>query len=385
MIKDLVSQVSSGNDLSPHDMSNAMNEILNGTQNDQDIANFLKNLAQKGESDDELLAMLNKMEEFAIHISPNCQGKVIDVCGTGGDKLKTFNISTAASFVIAAAGGNVAKHGNRSMSGISGSADIFEYFGFDLNSEPMKVNETIEKFGIGFMFAQKFHPAMKNVAKARKILGSRTAFNLLGPLTNPAGVKNQLIGVFSHDYLERVVKILQRNNAETIMTVRAADGMDELSTTSKNQICLLKNNNITKMTLEPQDIGLHAGTISEIQINSKEEAIQSFVDVLNNTANRTKTEITALNAEGGLIVSGIANDFGEAVKLALDTIHSGKAFDKLKNFVKNCGDMEKLEGVEKSWKTYYKNWLQIHKMQLMKVFTILLKRYKNQKLIYKNR
>ena len=348
MIKDLVSQVSSGNDLSPHDMSNAMNEILNGTQNDQDIANFLKNLAQKGESDDELLAMLNKMEEFAIHISPNCQGKVIDVCGTGGDKLKTFNISTAASFVIAAAGGNVAKHGNRSVSGISGSADIFEYFGFDLNSEPKKVNEAIEKFGIGFMFAQKFHPAMKNVAKARKILGSRTAFNLLGPLTNPARVKNQLIGVFSHDYLERVAKILQRNNAETIMTVRAADGMDELSTTSKNQICLLKNNNITKMTLEPQDIGLHAGTISEIQINSKEEAIKSFVDVLNNTANRTKTEITALNAAGGLIVSEVSNDFGDAVQLALDTIHSGKAFDKLKNFVKNCGDMEKLEEVEKS-------------------------------------
>ena len=348
MIKDLVSQVSSGNDLSPHDMSNAMNEILNGTQNDQDVANFLKNLAQKGESDDELLAMLNKMEEFAIHISPNCQGKVIDVCGTGGDKLKTFNISTAASFVIAAAGGNVAKHGNRSMSGISGSADIFEYFGFDLNSEPMKVNETIEKFGIGFMFAQKFHPAMKNVAKARKILGSRTAFNLLGPLTNPARVKNQLIGVFSHDYLERVAKILQRNNAETIMTVRAADGMDELSTTSKNQICLLKNNSISKMTLEPHDIGLHTGTISEIQINSKEEAIKSFVDVLNNTANRTKTEITALNAAGGLIVSEISNDFGDAVQLALDTIHSGKAFDKLKNFVKNCGDMEKLEEVEKS-------------------------------------
>ena len=348
MIKDLVSQVSSGNDLSLYDMSNAMNEILNGTQNDQDIANFLKNLAQKGESDDELLAMLNKMEEFAIHISPNCQGKVIDVCGTGGDKLKTFNISTAASFVIAAAGGNVAKHGNRSMSGISGSADIFEYFGFDLNSEPVKVNETIEKFGIGFMFAQKFHPAMKNVAKARKILGSRTAFNLLGPLTNPARVKNQLIGVFSHDYLERVAKILQRNNAETIMTVRAADGMDELSTTSKNQICLLKNNSITKMTLEPHDIGLHTGTISEIQINSKEEAIKSFVDVLNNTANRTKIEITALNAAGGLIVSEISNDFGDAVQLALDTIHSGKAFDKLKNFVKNCGDMEKLEEVEKS-------------------------------------
>jgi len=348
MIKELAEQLSHGNNLTIDQMTNVMDEILTGTQNDEDVAEFLKNLMEKGESDDELLAMLNKMEEFALHISPNCQGKIIDVCGTGGDKLKTFNISTAASLVIAGAGGNVAKHGNRSISGVSGSSDIFEYFGFDLNSEPKKVNEAIEKFGIGFMFAQKFHPAMKNVAKARKILGSRTAFNLLGPLTNPAGVKNQLIGVFSHDYLERVVKILQRNNAETIMTVRAADGMDELSTTSKNQICLLKNNNITKMPLEPQDIGLHAGTISEIQINSKEEAIKSFVDVLNNTANRTKTEITALNAAGGLIVSELSNDFGDAVQLALDTIHSGKAFDKLKNFVKNCGDMEKLEEVEKS-------------------------------------
>ena len=203
-----------------------MNEIFDGTQNDQDIAEFLKNLTEKGESDDELLAMLNKMEEYSLHISPNCKGKIIDVCGTGGDKLKTFNISTAASFVIAGAGGNVAKHGNRSISGVSGSADIFEYFGFDLNSEPNKVNETIEKFGIGFMFAQKFHPAMKNVAKARKVVGGRTAFNLLGPLTNPAMVKNQLIGVFSENYQERIVKILQRKNAETVMAVRSVDGMD---------------------------------------------------------------------------------------------------------------------------------------------------------------
>jgi len=292
--------------------------------------------------------MLNNMEDFALHISPNCQVKIIDVCGTGGDKLKTFNISTTASFVIAGAGGNVAKHGNRSISGISGSADIFEYFGFDLNSEPSKVNETIEKFGIGFMFAQKFHPAMKNIANARKVVGGRTAFNLLGPLTNPAMVKNQLIGVFSDDYQERIVKILQRKNAETIMTVRSDDGMDELSTTSKNKICLLKNNIITNMIIDPQDVGLQRGSISDIQINTKEDAIKSFVDVLNDTANKTKIEITALNAAGGLIVSDIANSFDEAVELALTTIHSGKAFDKLKNFVKNCGDMEKLEEVERS-------------------------------------
>ena len=347
MIKELTEQLTRGNNLTIEQMTNVMNEILTGTQNDEDVAEFLKNLTQKGESDDELLAMLNKMEEFALHISPNCQGKVIDVCGTGGDKLKTFNISTAASFVIAGAGGNVAKHGNRSISGVSGSADIFEYFGFDLDSEPMKVNETIEKFGIGFMFAQKFHPAMKNVANARKVVGGRTAFNLLGPLTNPARVKNQLIGVFSEDYQERIVKILQRKNAETIMSVRSDDGMDELSTTSKNQICLLKNNTITKMTLDPQEVGLQKGNISDIQIDSKKDAVKSFVDVLNDTANKTKIEITALNAAGGLIVSDIADSFDEAIELALNTIHSGKAFDKLKNFVKNCGDMGKLEGVEK--------------------------------------
>ena len=347
MIKDFTQQLSRGDSLTIDQMTNVMNEILVGTHNDQDVAEFLENLTQKGESDDELLAMLNKMEEFAVHISPNCKGKVIDVCGTGGDKLKTFNISTAAAFVIAAAGGNVAKHGNRSMSGISGSADIFEYFGFDLNSEPMKVNEIIEKFGIGFMFAQKFHPAMKNVAKARKMLDGRTAFNLLGPLTNPAMVKNQLIGVFSEDYQERIVQILQRKNAETIMTVRSADGMDELSTTSKNQICMLKDNTITKMILDPQEIGLQKGNISDIQINSKEDAIKSFVSVLNGSANKTKIEITALNAAGGLLVSDIADSFADAIELTLDTIHSGKAFDKLENFVKNCGDIEKLEGDEK--------------------------------------
>jgi len=347
MIKELTEQLSLGTNLTIDQMSNVMDEILTGTQNDDNVAEFLKNLTQKGESDDELLAMLNKMEEFSLHISPNCKGKIIDVCGTGGDKLKTFNISTAASFVIAGAGGNVAKHGNRSISGISGSADIFEYFGFDLNSEPNKVNETIEKFGIGFMFAQKFHPAMKNVAKARKIVGGRTAFNLLGPLTNPAMVKNQLIGVFSENYQERIVKILKRKNAETVMAVRSDDGMDELSTTSKNQICMLKNNMITKMTLDPQKIGLQKGNITDIQISSKEDAIKSFVTVLNDSANKTKIEITALNAAGGLIVSDMADSFTDAVELALDTIHSGKAFDKLENFVKNCGDIEKLEGAKK--------------------------------------
>ena len=347
MIKDTMQKLSRGNDLTLEEVTIIMKHILSGIAKDGESSEFLRCLREKGESNDELLGMLNTMEEHSLHISPNCKGKIIDVCGTGGDNLKTFNISTAASFVIAGAGGNVAKHGNRSISGVSCSADIFEHFGFDLNSEPNKVNETIEKFGIGFMFAQKFHPAMKNVANARKIVGGRTAFNLLGPLANPAMVKNQLIGVFSDDYQERIVKILQRKNAETIMAVRSADGMDELSTTSKNRICMLKNNTITKMILDPEEVGLEKGNISDIQISSKEDAIESFLTVLNGSANKTKIEITALNAAGGLIVSDMADSFTDAVELALDTIHSGRAFDKLENFVKNCGDIEKLEGAKK--------------------------------------
>ena len=347
MIKDTMQKLSRGNDLTLEEVTIIMKHILSGIAKDGESSEFLRCLREKGESNDELLGMLNTMEEHSLHISPNCKGKIIDVCGTGGDNLKTFNISTAASFVIAGAGGNVAKHGNRSISGVSGSADIFEHFGFDLNSEPNKVNETIEKFGIGFMFAQKFHPAMKNVANARKIVGGRTAFNLLGPLANPAMVKNQLIGVFSDDYQERIVKILQRKNAETIMAVRSADGMDELSTTSKNRICMLKNNTITKMILDPEEVGLEKGNISDIQISSKEDAIESFLTVLNGSANKTKIEITALNAAGGLIVSDMADSFTDAVELALDTTHSGRAFDKLENFVKNCGDIEKLEGAKK--------------------------------------
>ena len=157
------------------------------------------------------------MNEFALKVVPKNQGTIIDMCGTGGDRLQTFNISTTASFVVAAAGGIVAKHGNRSSSGVSGSADIFEYFGYDLNQSPSQISDILEKHDICFMFAQKFHPAMKHVSAARKQIGARTAFNLLGPLSNPAGVKNQLVGVFSIEYLERLPLIMKRKGIENIM------------------------------------------------------------------------------------------------------------------------------------------------------------------------
>ena len=348
MINELTSKLSLYEDLTYEEMSQVMDEILRGQIPAQETANFLRNLTDKGESDQELLAMLDKMQQYAIHITPKRSGKIIDVCGTGGDKMKTFNVSTSAAFVVAGAGGTVAKHGNRSVSGVCGSADIFEYFGYDLNMAPEKVTEAIERFGIGFMFAQKFHPAMKNVAEARKMLGTRTAFNLLGPLSNPAGVKNQLVGVFSADYLERLVLLLKARGAESAMTVLSHDGLDELSTTSKNQICLLKDGKISLKILNPAELGLVNASLGDIQVYSKEDSIKAFVSVLKGTANKPMIEVTALNAAAGLIISGMANDFHDAMPIALNSIKSGKAYNIFKNLIRFCGNISKVEEFDKS-------------------------------------
>ncbi|HMK32939.1 MAG TPA: anthranilate phosphoribosyltransferase [Nitrosopumilaceae archaeon] len=347
MIAELTNKLSLYQDLNYDEMGGIMDELFKGQISSEEAANFLRNLTEKGESDEELLAMLDKMQQYAIHISPKRLGRIIDVCGTGGDKMKTFNVSTTAAFVINGVGGTVAKHGNRSVSGISGSADIFEYFGYDLNMSPERVTEIIEKCGIGFMFAQKFHPAMKNIAEARKILGIRTAFNLLGPLSNPAQVKNQLVGVFSADYLERIVLLLKARGAENVMSVLSNDGLDELSTTSKNQICHLKDGKISIRVLNPQDFGLSKSNLSDIQVSSKDEAIKSFITVLKGTANKSMTEITALNAAAGLIISDIANDFHDAIPMALDSIKSGKSYNSFKEFIRFCGNIEKIEEFEK--------------------------------------
>ena len=343
MLDELTTSLKNHQNLSFEEMTTAMNEILQGKYKDEVIANFLQNLTSKGETDDELLAMLNKMNQFSVSISPNCKSSIIDMCGTGGDNLKTFNISTTASFVVAAAGGYVAKHGNRSVSGVSGSADIFEYFGFDLGSDPRQISNMIEKIGIGFMFAPTFHPAMKNVANARKIIGKRTAFNLLGPLSNPANVKHQLVGVFADDYIKRIVKIMQKNNSETILAVRSEDGMDELSVTSKNKVCMLKNDKITEFIINPEDYNIEKCNLSDIQISTKQEAIDAFLSVINNTSNKTMKEITVLNAAGGMLVGGICDKFDEGIELARETINNGKTLEKLKQFAKINNALEKVK------------------------------------------
>ena len=345
MIAELIKKLENNTDLTYNETLYVMSEILSGKTSDSDNVSFLSNLAKKGETDDELLGMLDKMQELSIKVSTKNQGTVMDMCGTGGDKLQTFNVSTTASFVVAAAGGIVAKHGNRSSSGVSGSADIFEYLGYDLNQDPSKITEILEKHRICFMFAQKFHPAMKHVSAARKQLGTRTAFNLLGPLSNPANVKNQLVGVFSTEFLDRLPEILKRKGAQTIMTVRSDDGMDEFSTSAINRVCILRDNKILMNAIDPEIVGLHKSSLRDIQIESKKEAIESFVRVLNSTANQAMIETTALNAAGGLIVSGIAENFEEGVEIALKTIKDGKAFASLESFVRDTGDISKLKEV----------------------------------------
>ncbi|MDH3192378.1 MAG: anthranilate phosphoribosyltransferase [Nitrosopumilus sp.] len=345
MISDFISKLQQKTDLTYDEMNLIMTDILSGKTSTQENVDFLSNLAQKGETDDELLGMLDKMQEYSLKVEPKNQGPIIDMCGTGGDNLQTFNISTTASFVVAASGGIVAKHGNRSSSGISGSADIFEYFGYDLNKEPAEIADILQKHNICFMFAPKFHPAMKHVSSARKQFGKRTAFNLLGPLSNPAGVKNQLVGVFSTEYLDRLPIILKRRGAENIMTVRSDDGMDEFSTSSTNRVCILRNDKVLMNAIDPEIVGLHKSKLKDIQIQTKGDAIRSFVGVLNDTASQAMIETTALNAAGGLIVANISKNFEEAVEIALNTIKNGKAFQLLERFVEDTGDSLKLKEI----------------------------------------
>ncbi len=345
MISDIIKKLQVKTDLTHHEMNHIMTEILSGNTSIAENVDFLSALSEKGETDDELLGMLDKMQELSLKLELGHGRTLIDMCGTGGDALQTFNVSTTASFVVAAAGGIVAKHGNRSTSGVSGSADVFEYLGYDLNLEPPQIARILEKHKICFMFAQKFHPAMRHVSQARKKLGKRTAFNLLGPLSNPARVRNHLIGVFSVKYLDRLPVILNRKGGQNIMTVHSDDGMDEFSTSSANRVCILRDGNVSLCTVDPTELGLHKSSLVDIQVNTREEAIKSFVGVLNSTANQAMIETTALNAAGGLVVAGIAKDLKEGVDIALDTIKCGKAFHTLERFVADTGDISKLREI----------------------------------------
>ena len=330
-------------DLDVEQITDVTNEMLFGKINDQDIAKVLQALADKGETDKELLGMLNAMMSHckAIHCSQDI-GTIIDMCGTGGDGLQTINVSTAASFVVAAVATTnnkkqfaIAKHGNRSSSGLStacGSADIFEMLGCDLAANAVDITNTLEKHCISFIFAQTFHPAMKRVAAARRQLNRRTAFNVLGPLANPTNLKHQLVGVPTMDLLYKIPRILKKRGSVSSIVVTSG-GMDEFSTIETNHVCTLKDNTITEHTITPEEAGLHRSELSEIVVKTKEEAISAFVKTISGTSTRAMIETVAINAAAGLVVAGVADTISEGVSIAMDTIHTGKALTHLERFV----------------------------------------------------
>jgi len=352
MIRDGIKKVVEGSNLTHQESSEIMKEIMSGSATQAQIGAFLTALRMKGETVDEVSAFASIMREFCHSIRPNVKGRVMDTCGTGGDKIKTFNVSTLAAFVAAGAGVIVAKHGNRSVTSKSGSADLLEQLGLNLNLEPVHVKKTIEQIGIGFMFAPVFHPAMKHAIGPRREIGIRTVFNILGPLTNPANVNAQLIGVFDHTWLKPLAQVLKRLGSEEAMVVHGSDGIDEISTIGKTTIAWLKNDNIEIQELIPEDFGLKSAEPEEICGYDPKENAEIAFNLLTGDprSNDPRMDMLLANSSAALVVGGQADDFKQGVDLASESIRSGAAYRKLKSLIKaSGGDTSKLEELEEKY------------------------------------
>lgn len=345
-IKKLVARTN----LSEKEISQVLEAILGGSISDATIAAILVALAMKGETAEELRSMMLSLKKHTIKITPDIHGPLIDTCGTGGDSIRSFNISTAAALVASAAGARVAKHGNRSVSGFCGSADFFEYIGLDLNAPPAKVQSCIENVGIGFLFSPLYHPSMKHVAAARNTVGIRTVFNMVGPLSNPCtNISGQVIGVFEPALLEIFAQVCQGHINEA-MIVHAHDGFDELANTCENDILWVSGDRQTKrIRLHPRVVGMQVARPEQLVVNSKEESIKNTLQSIYGKAAREKQDIVVLNAAAALVVSKITQDFKDGVEIAREAIKSGKAQDKLLQLIKYCGDPEKLKEIEKKF------------------------------------
>ena len=349
MIKESLHKIINGTELTHEESSKVMKEIMSGEATNAQIGAFLTALRIKGETSTEITGFTTVMKECCNRIHPTVKGRLVDTCGTGGDKVKTFNISTTAAFVVAGAGVAVAKHGNRSVTSKCGSADALEGLGLNLNVEPKTVEKAIEKIGIGFMFAPAFHPAMKYAIGPRRELGIRTVFNVLGPLTNPADAKAQLLGVYDPKLTEPLANSLKSLGSEEAMVVHGLDGLDEISTIGKTRISWLRNNKVTTTEMAPKDFGIKQAKPENIQGVAPEESADLMFKLLygNIDANDPKREIVQLNGAAAIIVAGKADDFSYAIELAKKSIESGNAYKKLKELVRfSGGDLTKLEELE---------------------------------------
>lgn len=345
MIREGIQKLIEGTDLTFEESGEIMREVMSGKATSSQTAAFLTALRIKGEAVEELIAFAQVMRSNCRQIHPKVCGRLVDTCGTGGDKVKTFNVSTAAAFVIAGAGIPVAKHGNRSVTSKSGSADVLEKLGLNLNLEPATVEHIIEEVGIGFMFATAFHPAMKYAAEPRREIGIRTVFNILGPLTNPANANAQLLGVYDVKLVAPMAYALQRLGCQEAMIVHGLDGLDEISTIGVTVVAHLREANVVKKELKPSDFGVKTAKISDLQTQSAQESADAIVKILCGDKNEAaKTDIVLVNAAAGIIVGGKASNFKEGIEIAQKSIASGAAYTKLKALVKaSGGNMQTIE------------------------------------------
>lgn len=352
MIQESLQKLVDKTDLTYQESQETMKEIMSGKVTSVQSAAFLTALRMKGETVVEITAFTNIMQQFCHQIHPRVNGRLVDTCGTGGDQIKTFNVSTTAAFVVSGAGVSVAKHGNRSVSSNCGSADVLEKLGLNLNLDSNAVGKTIEEVGIGFMFAPAFHPAMKHAMEARKAIGLRTVFNILGPLTNPAGANAQLLGVYNRTLVEPLSYVLKNLNREEAMVVHGAEGLDEISTIGRTAIAWLRDGKVTVLETTPKDFGIKPATLEEIRGTTPDESAEITFKILYGCSNRDdpKKNMTLVNSAAGIVVGGKAEDFSHGMELARESIDSGAAYKKLKMLITaSGGNTSKLEELEQKY------------------------------------
>ncbi len=332
MLKELIARVVEGHDLSQEEAAQAMASIMDGKALPTQIAAFLTALRMKGETSQEIAGLAGMMKTKAVTIPAPSGEVIVDTCGTGGDGRGTFNISTTVALVAAGAGLTVAKHGNRSISSQCGSADVLEALGVNIYLNASQVNGALREIKIAFLFAPTFHPAMKHALGPRREIGIRTVFNLLGPLTNPAGATVHLLGIYNSDLLPVMAEALKTLGSKAAFVVHGQDGYDEISITGRTDICQLKNGQISRWQIEPEDVGLRRASPLEILGGSPEKNAQIVLAVLKGEEGACRHAVL-LNAAALFIAADRARDFKEGIEIAKESIDSGRALKKLQELI----------------------------------------------------
>jgi len=331
MIKEAIAKVVEKKDLREDEMVSVMREIMEGEATPAQIAAFITALRMKGETVDEITGAARVMREKALKVKTRAS-VVVDTCGTGGDESFTFNISTAAAFVAAGAGLTVAKHGNRSVSSKSGSADVLKSLGVNIEAEVERVEECLDSIGIGFLFAPLMHGAMKYAAPVRREIGIRTIFNILGPLTNPAGARYQVLGVYRSELTEVLANVLKNLGSTRAFVVSGNDGLDEMTLTSETKVSELKDGKVNTYSIKPEEFGMTRCKLFELQGGEPDDNARIISAILKGDKG-PKRDVVVLNAAAAIVASGMAKDIKEGIKLAEEAIDSGKALEKLEKLI----------------------------------------------------